>query len=67
MNGKRGSLSTDDNKHHQLKVIEMLNLLAQSPHSACFEDQRRVLRDILAHPTSSESSQDMSVGNDKNI
>jgi hypothetical protein len=42
-------------------------LITQRPHSSSFEDQARVVRDILANPAARERSQEVAVGDDQHV
>jgi len=42
-------------------------LVAQRPHASGFQDQTRVVRDVLANPTARERPQEVAVGHDQHV
>jgi hypothetical protein len=49
------------------RLIQIVMLITQRPHSSSFEDQARVVRDILANPAARERSQEVAVGDDQHV
>ena len=49
------------------RLVQVVMLITQRPHSSSFEDQARVVRDILANPAARERSQEVAVGDDQHV
>jgi hypothetical protein len=49
------------------RLVQIVMLITQRPHSSSFEDQTRVVRDILANPAACEGSQEVAVGDDQHV
>lgn len=44
------------------RLVQTMMLIAQRPHPASFQDQTRVIRDVLPDPAGGEGPQDVAVG-----
>jgi hypothetical protein len=49
------------------RLVQIMMLIAQRSHSSSFQDQTRVIRDVLANPAARERSQEVTVGYDQHV
>lgn len=48
-------------------LVQIVMLIAQRPYASGFQDQTRIIRNVLVDPPAGESSQEVAVGDDQHV